>query len=251
MVLLQPLALSPSVTLVHPVAGFQDTGAFSALAESGGPWHSLLWVLLGLFSFPACGNGGREGAAGTLTKGSGCADGELISAGSSRTAGEGWAGGRIPPQEAAGLRAAMGLPSHPPAAQASCWPSTRWASPLHHHMGTSMSWCMNIAVQLQRETHSSWTNKFLSSLKRRSVDVMVCSTMTASECSAPQSCLSFLHSQGSRVRRRHVKGIPRYRDGSCPLDPLAPALQLMAGVLQGDGICGGLGGQKLPLLGGR
>ena len=49
----------------------------AAPAASGGPGHSLLWVLLGLFLLPAGGNGGRGGAAGTPTKG--------------------WAGGRRPP----------------------------------------------------------------------------------------------------------------------------------------------------------
>lgn len=161
--------------MVPPVAGFQDTEA--DLAESGGPWHSLLWVLLWLFSFPAGGNRGREGAARTPTKVSSCADGELISAGSSRTTGEGWAGGRKPPLGGFGDRC-----------------STYRASPLHHHMGMFMSWCVNIAVRLQRETCSSWLSRFFSCLKVHSMDVMVYSTMTVSECSAPETCLSFLHS---------------------------------------------------------
>lgn len=49
----------------------------------------------------------------------------------------------------------------------------------------------------------------------------------------------------------HVKGMPRHKDGGCSLDPLALAPQLVAGMLQGGGICVWLGSQKLPLLGGR
>lgn len=44
---------------------------------------------------------------------------------------------------------------------------------------------------------------------------------------------------------------PRYGDGGCPQEPWAPALQLMAGMLQSDGNCGHLGVQELLLSGGR
>lgn len=148
----------------------------------------------------------------------------------------------------AGLLERAGLGAgNPPLGGFGAGCSTHRASPLHHHMGMSMSWCVNIAVQLQRETCSSWLSRFLSSLKGHSMDVMVYSTMTASERSAPETCLSFLHSQGSRVQRR--AGYTCKRDAQAwgwKLSTGSPGISPTA-----DGICGWLGGQKLPLLGGR